>query len=691
MLSVIKFSYRTFTAVRGCCLTLVVIALVLLVIGCVSLVFMAGRASAAPPEGPDIMMILDHSRSLWELGGIGSDPKMLRIDAARLFINTLGVDQDLAYRLGSIAFGTDDRLTAPLTPLTDTRQRQALLEAVADPQPMGWTDVNKALALAYEQLFPAGQPVPDRQPVVFLMTDGRAETETTDTDQARRAYLGELEAWVHRFVNRGTQFHTVLLSNQATDADPQLQNVYRPLWIRLSRTFDTVYFHEARAAADLPAIYHAIAVGLQGAQTEGAVIERDVAGTVEEQIEVEPGLYRVTFVIRKGEPDLKVGIVQPDGALLQHSAPGVRFAGDRLQEVWSVRHPQPGTWQVTLAGQGQVTVWKDYVPKPSTPTLTATATPTPTATVTPTATPTVSPTPTATPTDTPTPTIAQTPTLLPTATSTSTPTTPPIALTGWEILSPGIGKIYPPGSQIAIRVRPPELPDVPLMAVVHNDDGETITQVPLHPNDSGDLIGHIQALEAVGDYTLSLAVTDSSTWMTDEHLAQVDFQIARSSRLGIAMVGLIAILGLGLLATIAGSVWYWQGRKSPAPVEGRLHLIRTPAGERPGQRWELGPRKKKRITVGGAGSDISLTRGDHIPARAVEIMGRQDGKYDIDVLLRPLCSNGVCRINGTPVRQEQPLWDRDEVQIGDYVLRYENLNRPRPVRKRRDWRLGIRD
>jgi len=45
MQSVTRLSYRTIKTLRSCCLTLVALALVLLVAGCASLVFMAGRAS----------------------------------------------------------------------------------------------------------------------------------------------------------------------------------------------------------------------------------------------------------------------------------------------------------------------------------------------------------------------------------------------------------------------------------------------------------------------------------------------------------------------------------------------------------------------------------------------------------------------------------------------------------------------
>jgi len=626
----------------NCCLTIAIALILVLVAGCASIMFIAGRASAAPAKGPDILLMLDHSQSLWELGGIGSDPDMLRVDAARLFINTLGVDQDLAYRLGIIAFGTDARLAAPLTPLADADQRRTLLEAVVNPQPMGWTDVNKALALAYDQLFPGGRPAPDRQPAIILMTDGRPEIETTNTAQARQAYLDRIEGWVRQFADQGTVFHTVLLSNQATDADPELQTVYRPLWLKLSREFDTVYFHEARTAADLPAIYHAIAVGLQGAQTAGPVIEESVAGHVEKKITVEPGLYRVTFVIRKSKPDIEVGIMRPDGTRLQVAAAGVRFAGDRLQEVWSVRDPAPGTWTVVLDGQGEVTVWKDFVLAPPTPTATATPVPT----------------------DTPTPT------------ATVAPTITPIILARWQIISPKAGGTYPPGKPIPVRVRPPDVPDFPIIAIVHNRDGEEMARVTLRPDDQGDLTGEIQALDIAGDYALSLSTAEPGGQAASQDSVQVSFQIAPPGRPWMPIMGLTIVV-IGLLVAAGSYVFAAQNHERSAPVEGRLRLIRAPEGERPGQQWNLDTLHKNLIAIGRAGCDVALPNDDQVPMRAADIVGRRNGSHDVDILLRPL--DPTCRVNDQPAGREQPLWDRDKIQIGSYVLRYENLQR---IRKR---------
>ena len=639
----------------NCCLTIAIALILVLVAGCASIMFIAGRASAAPAKGPDILLMLDHSQSLWELGGIGSDPDMLRVDAARLFINTLGVDQDLTYRLGIIAFGTDAQLATPLTPLADADQRRTLLKAVVNPQPMGWTDVNKALALARDQLSPGGRPAPGRQPTIILMTDGRPEIETTNTAQARQAYLNELEGWVRQFADQGTVFHTVLLSNQATDADPELQTVYRPLWLKLSREFDTVYFHEARTAADLPAIYHAIAVGLQGAQTAGPVIQGAIAGHVKKEIAVESGLYRVTFVIRKSKPDIEVEIMQPDGAALQAATAGVRFAGDRLQEVWSVRDPAPGTWTVVLDGQGEVTIWKDFVPAPHTPTPTATATPTttPTATATP------------VPTDTPTPTV------------TVSPTITPIILARWQIISPKAGGTYPPGKPIPVRVRPPDLPVVPITAMVQDQDGKEIASVTLQANDQGDLTGEIQALDIAGDYALSLSTAEPEGQATSQDSVQVSFQIAPPGRPWMPIMGLTIVV-IGLLVAAGSYVFTAQNHERTAPVEGRLRLIRAPDGERPGQHWDLDTLHKNLIAIGRAGCDVLLPNDDQVPLRAAEIVGQRNGSHDVDILLRPL--DPTCRVNDQLAGREQPLWDRDKIQIGSYVLRYENLQRIRSHR-----------
>lgn len=544
-------------------------ALLLFLIGAAVLLSGFARwAIAAPPKTVNVMLLIDNSGSLWELGGVGSDPQLLRIQGAQLLIRLLGTDQDTLYRVGVIAFGSDAQLIAPLTPLTDEAAREALLKQIANPQPMGWTDINRALDLAYRQLFPNGASSTASRTAIVLFTDGKPETAETRQDEAvRTAYARDLEARIRRLAGQGVYIYFVLLANKATDQDPELQQHYRPMWNRLAQDLDTVFFFETRDALDLPVLYHDIAIRMQGGRPQPPIVETPVAGRMEKEVEIEENLYRVIFVVYKADPNLAVEVVRPDGRPLTSDDPRVRHAGGPYQEVWSIVYPTPGTWRIRLSGQGRVIVWKDVIPGP-TPALIPSPTPTPTWTPTPSATP--SPTPTAT--------------FTPTAIAT------PVAA------------VLPPAQRE--EQKPPS--------------------APLRP------------------------------WL----------------RTGILLAGLLLVL------FISRAVYLKWVRGQEAPLEGTLRLVAAPSGWHPSQHWILGEYHKGRLTVGGVGCDIALS-GDEMPG-AVELVGKWDEDGEVAVYVRPLRPD-ACRLNGVPLVEERPLWDGDEIGLGEYVIRYENFRRRRPL------------
>ena len=211
--------------------------------------------------------------------------------------------------------------------------------------------------------------------------------------------------------------------------DPEIEQVYVPLWQELAQATPPGQFYRARQSEDLLNIYHQIVVTLTGRQTAGVVVQTQVQAETVERIGVEPGLAQVTLVIRKSDPELQVSILPPGGQPLSPASPGVRYGGrpgQSREEIWAITHPPPGEWQVRLNGQGSVTVWKDYFPAPATATFTPSATSTSTGTATPAPTSTPTPPPTATPTASPTVTPVPA-TSTPRPASTPSPTSDPTA------------------------------------------------------------------------------------------------------------------------------------------------------------------------------------------------------------------------------------------------------------------------
>ena len=364
--------------------------------------YLAGRAGAQEPREPahDVLLLIDTSPSM-----AGIDPDRLRLEAARLFINYLGLDgREAAHRLGIIFFGGEARLAAPLTPLTDTARRAELADLLDDPPQIAWTDHAAALSLA-EETFAASPASANTGQAVIILTDGKPEWSLSPTEPETAAAIARLHDTAGRFAARGSPLFIILLQNQAAAADPELETVYVPLWQDLAATNPAVHFYRVHQAEELLGIYHDIVVKLTGRLTAGVVIHTQVRTEHIEPVGVESGLARLTFVVHKSDPALRVTISRPDGHRLAADQPDVQHGGrpDQSVEIWAVTAPPAGRWQVQLNGQGSVTVWKDVFPAPPTPIATPkpTTTPSPTASLPPrpTTTATLQPTATLSPTD----------------------------------------------------------------------------------------------------------------------------------------------------------------------------------------------------------------------------------------------------------------------------------------------------
>ncbi|HID86870.1 MAG TPA: VWA domain-containing protein [Anaerolineae bacterium] len=611
------------------CRSCLIVLLLLLLIGllsCAALGWGIQKAFGAGPPGTDVLLLIDQSQSLWELGRVGSDPEMRRMEAAQLLIHYLGVD-DLSrrYRLGVIFFGTQARPVVPLTPL-DEAARKEMERAIQDPAPMGWTDINAALEMAQEMLL-AGKSVHDARPVIILMTDGKPQTEAMkDSPQVKREYLARLEGLVKGLAGRGVTVHAVLLRNAATDADSDIQRLYRPLWTRLARSSALIHFHEVGATDDLLGLYQRIAAHLQGVQTREARARKAVSGQLREDIEVEPSLAAVTFLIHKSNPALRVRLFRPDGTSVKQGDSDVRHIerGHRF-EVWSLERPMPGGWTLRAEGKGEVSVWKTVRPLPPTPT----------------------PLPTSTPTLTVTPTVIPTPIC--------------ISVPALSILSPLEGRKYRSGQSIpvAVRVKGP-LEGAEIQARLEGGGG--VRSVPLKEAEGRSWTGEMEGLSE-GRYTLTLLFKGKAAGVLLEGEERVSFRV-----MGRRKLWPFLLLSAACLILLAGG-WSWRWKRQGYFPEGELRVVRGPDDE-VGKGWDLGGFRKRAILLGSGGRCEIRLRGDGVPSQALRLTARP-GQKGVETLVTPL--DDAVAVNGRTLRAEAVLRDGDTISFGPYIIRYENL------------------
>jgi hypothetical protein len=390
----------------GCCL-FVVLGFLLLVAGLVFLVVKAASAESAPPPAYDVALVSDQSASMWDCDGIGTDPELLRVDATRLFINTLGADSSARYRLALLHFGGEVVQAAPLTDLADATARQALIEAASYPQPMRWTDHLLALRAARQLLQVAGQPGSQR--LIVLLTDGEPAPNpvmhSSGYDEAR--YVQDLHAAAVELARADTALAVVLLSDTRTSCGRRAATSWADRWRQAAEMTPGGALYVASQADDLLPIYHAIVRQMLGvakgaAPPMTALLTPDTPLVVDAPV-AEP-LASLILTIWKHDPATTVEVRDPAGqavarggaALDQADVTVTGFGTAGREEVWRIAQPRQGIWRVILAGQGRINVWQDRLPLP-TPTPSVTPTASPTLTVSPTPAPTATRTPTASP------------------------------------------------------------------------------------------------------------------------------------------------------------------------------------------------------------------------------------------------------------------------------------------------------
>ncbi|MFQ5419331.1 MAG: VWA domain-containing protein, partial [Anaerolineae bacterium] len=438
--SIFRFHHSRRRGCRGCRTGCFLLFLLLAALICgVIFLFLPQTARAAPALQTDslppthVFLLIDNSNSMFEKGGIGSDPALLRIDAARLFLAYLGVDEpDTPHQAGVIFFGSQAKTAVPLTLLTTDQQRAQLFAQIADPPRLGWTDHLAALELAQSQL--SASP----RTAIILLTDGKPEWANAPTKTEQTAYVSALQTKSAELAQAGIPLFIILLANQATDGDPDIAAIWQPLWRQMSAATPPGRFFIARAAADLPGIYHDIVVALTGNETVGIILNTAVPDNGSQTtIHIPPNLARLTLVISKTDPAQTITLTAGDGRPLADSGVTIRRAGGdgrTREEVWVIEQPPPGEWTLHVEGLGRVTIWQDIKPGPT-------------------------PTPASAPSSTPAPTAVPQPTLTarPTVTAAITPSPPPkLTPTPRPTATPSIAAFVPAAPVRPVEATPPQ-------------------------------------------------------------------------------------------------------------------------------------------------------------------------------------------------------------------------------------------
>ena len=327
----------------------------------------------AEPQGWNVILLIDQSGSMFTTSDpcdytVGPDDLVrptglpLRQWGAVKFIDYLGIDPVGQDQVGIIYFGTEpgsivDENRYPLFPVTDLQQSEQAKEFLKKddcPPDMSWTNTNKALEAAYDELSNRSD---DREQVVILLTDGKPEltgnwpVEDTPEVQGKRTYYARHFELIEQYKEAGIKLFIMALGRNAQLEDPDLVELgddfpvgarkYRDLWDHAAAETEGEYY-KVEKNDQLWTTYHAIAAKLQRVFPGVIIGGVKPEGTLNENFEV-PEASRMVITVER-DPQTISMLFDPNGTEQQPTR------SDQYYQIYSFANPTPGRWTLQFEG-----------------------------------------------------------------------------------------------------------------------------------------------------------------------------------------------------------------------------------------------------------------------------------------------------------------------------------------------------
>ncbi len=357
-----------------------------------SIVIVGSTVSAAPkPILPtqridqarslDLVLLVDESGSAWNYTDpdSGSDLPPFRIRAAQLLVNMLAVEQGVSrpsHRVAVYFFGSSVAEVVPLQPVTGNANT-ITNQIYAEHYRLGnllWTDTATAFETARTVLnsIPAD---PTRRSVVVMITDGKPETESANTQSGDQTPAGQaLPGYLQRNTAAIQSLSGVPNSAGICPAITDARPVYL-LAVNISSTdttpVPTEEFSGYWSQSNLVGSQYRPVVNFAALSGQISLLVAELLCAVGEAprppvslpthylLDVRENYASVMFTIMKSDSNTHTTITPPGGQPLQSDTPGVQIETASTNEVWSLKRNEfgsqwAGIWDVKVEGAGWV-------------------------------------------------------------------------------------------------------------------------------------------------------------------------------------------------------------------------------------------------------------------------------------------------------------------------------------------------
>jgi len=305
-----------------------------------------------PPQ-LDVILVIDHSSSMSGTGG--TDPRGLRVSAAKYFVDALSKrsSAEVPCRVGVVNFGTSAsrETSCGLMSLSDRAQMASLLGCLR-VQNLTYTNFLDALRLADNFMRQGGAYKPGHRPVIVLFTDGAPEDPRHLTHEQ---YFSEIREFVEaNLVPNNCDLYVIGID---------VKGVYwpkdEPLWSNLARGKDRLgRTYAIKRIDDLYSSFNSIYRDILGIPH----VKQDVV-TGPQEFTVDPYLEQIEFHIFP-ETKVRLEVRRPSGELVvPDPAKGVALTKTPSYDILTIANPEHGKWRYALSsGKGKVIVFRNPIP-----------------------------------------------------------------------------------------------------------------------------------------------------------------------------------------------------------------------------------------------------------------------------------------------------------------------------------------
>jgi len=302
----------------------------------------------------DIFLCVDQSDSMNGWDSVpATDPKGIRIDASKYFVNNLAQRSEAKpyLRIGLIEFGTEAHLLAHLTEVTSAADDQGRKNLVGQllQKSLGYTNFIDTMKVSQEYFGQEGTYTNSRKPIIVIFTDGEPDDPR---DLSTDAYFNEItEFYTQNLKDKNCELFVI-----GVDTVGAAWGRTKPYWEKLVPEDHIFYL---RSMEELNYTFNQVIWKIFYLPS----VQPDIISTKSLDFYVQPYLEKIQFDIypESTEP-LEVSIYQPDGQEVVEG-PDVERKDFEKYYTLIVKDPLPGTWRYEIKkGEGKVIVYKTLLP-----------------------------------------------------------------------------------------------------------------------------------------------------------------------------------------------------------------------------------------------------------------------------------------------------------------------------------------